>query len=85
MHLLNCMHILDSCEFFARVIQCIDAFKKEKAKKRKKEMNTFWLVSAPGNPTKQDTINQVKEGLSKVSEVYSFNLPEFKVIILFQN
>ncbi|KAJ3188827.1 hypothetical protein HDU85_004541 [Gaertneriomyces sp. JEL0708] len=43
----------------------------------------YVFISAPGEPTKQDVINRVKENLASRSndyaEVFPFNLPDFKV------
>ena len=39
-------------------------------------------MSAPGNPTKQETLSKLKDSLAKVLNVYPFNLPEFKVIVI---
>ncbi|KAJ3254407.1 hypothetical protein HK103_007201 [Boothiomyces macroporosus] len=43
---------------------------------------TQWFISAPANPTKQDTIAKLKERLSKhdYAEIFPFNIPEFKVV-----
>ncbi|KAJ3393911.1 hypothetical protein HDU92_007391 [Lobulomyces angularis] len=43
----------------------------------------YWFISAPGSPTKKDTLNKVKEKLesssSDLGEVLPINLPDFKV------
>ncbi len=39
---------------------------------------SFWYLSAPGNPSKQEVIQKLKDTQSKLIEVFPFNLPEFK-------
>ncbi|KAI9336087.1 ATPase, V1 complex, subunit C [Obelidium mucronatum] len=43
----------------------------------------YWLISAPPNPTKQETVSKLREKIASksadLSEVFPFNLPDFKV------
>ncbi len=42
--------------------------------------NSYILVSAPADPTKQDTFNKLKSRVDKdLAEVYAFPLPDLKV------
>lgn len=47
--------------------------------------NSVWFISAPANPTKQETVTKLKDKLSPqlngvlVAEVFPFQLPDFKV------
>ncbi|KAJ3014357.1 UNVERIFIED_CONTAM: Vacuolar ATP synthase subunit C [Siphonaria sp. JEL0065] len=44
---------------------------------------TFWLLSAPPDPTKQETVSKLREKIASkhadLSEIFPFNLPDFKV------
>ncbi|KAL2918711.1 Vacuolar ATP synthase subunit C [Polyrhizophydium stewartii] len=46
-------------------------------------MSTTWFLSAPGNPTKQDTVAKLKEHIASknadYAEVFTFTIPELKV------
>ncbi|KAJ3136534.1 hypothetical protein HK100_001677 [Physocladia obscura] len=44
----------------------------------------FWILSAPPNPTRQDTIAKLRDKIASprsqdLAEIYPFNLPDFKV------
>lgn len=45
--------------------------------------NIYLLISAPADPTKQDTVNKLKGAISAkahdLANVHPFALPEFKV------
>uniref|UniRef100_A0A0B7AZY0 V-type proton ATPase subunit C n=1 Tax=Arion vulgaris TaxID=1028688 RepID=A0A0B7AZY0_9EUPU len=46
-------------------------------------MNEYWLISAPGDKTPQQTYDKlnlsVKNGNDKLSEIYKFSIPDLKV------
>jgi hypothetical protein len=41
-----------------------------------------WFISAPANPTKKDTIDKLKDRMTKheSADIYPFSIPDFKVI-----
>ncbi|KAI9007757.1 ATPase, V1 complex, subunit C [Hyaloraphidium curvatum] len=41
--------------------------------------NVYLFVSAPADPTRNDTANKLKDKLGSAAEVQPFNLPEFKI------
>jgi V-type H+-transporting ATPase subunit C len=41
--------------------------------------DSTWFISAPANPTKQDTITKLRERITDCADIYPFQLPEFKV------
>ncbi|KAI8813762.1 hypothetical protein BJ742DRAFT_746656 [Cladochytrium replicatum] len=44
---------------------------------------TFWLLSVPADPTKQDTVNKLKDKIASktndFAEIFPFALPDFKI------
>ena len=51
---------------------------------QQKTMAEFWLISAPGDKTCQQTFDKLNASTSRqnnLSTNYKFNLPELKVII----
>ena len=46
----------------------------------------YWLISAPGDKTPQNTFERLNQaigtGSDRLSENYKFNIPDLKVIIL---
>ena len=46
-------------------------------------MSEFWLISAPGQKTTQQTWESCKAKSEEFSMIYKFNLPDLKVSLFF--